>query len=314
MPAVAASRIAAFRRFNRFFTREVGALRKDFLGTSWSLGEMRILYEIAHGEAVTATDIGRILDLDAAYLSRVLRSFETKGLVVRTRSADDARQSHLKLSPKGRAAFTPADQRQADVVRQMLARLKLPDQQRLVSAMATIEKLLGREQPVDTRAYTLRDPRPGDFGWIVTMNAELYGGEYGWKGNFEGVCAQIVADYVNKYDPALERCWIAEIDGERVGCIMLVKDDPEAKKAGVSRIRLLAVDEKARGLGLGRRLVEECIRFSREKGYKRITLWTHQELTAARAIYAKAGFTLSGSETHDDWGRPAVSEFWDLDL
>jgi len=320
MPAAPASQIAAVRRFNRFYTREIGVLRKNFLETPWSLGEMRVLYEIAYGERPTASDIAQCLDLDAGYLSRVLQKFETQGLVSRTRSANDARQSHLKLTAKGKSTFGPADQRQIDKVSTMLARLKKPEQARLVEAMGAIEHLLGgdaatSEEPAPAKpAYALREPKPGDFGWIVERHAQLYGEEYGWGRSFEGLCAQIVADFVNKFDPKLERCWIAEFDGARVGCVMLVKDDPEAKKADVARIRLLLLDPKARGMGIGARLVEECIRFSKAKGYRRITLWTHQELTAARAIYAKAGFVKTGEETHDDWGKRATSEFWDLDL
>jgi ribosomal protein S18 acetylase RimI-like enzyme len=197
----------------------------------------------------------------------------------------------------------------------MLARLKRQDQARLVEAMATIETLLrdGREGG-PRQDCKLREPRPGDYGWIVARNAEIYAQEYGWGGPFEGVCAQIVADFVNRFDPKLERCWIAEIGGERVGCVMLVKDDHKAAKPDIARIRLLLLDPHARGMGLGRRLVDECIAFARARGYRRITLWTHKELSAARAIYAKAGFTKTGEETHNDWGTPATSEFWDMAL
>jgi DNA-binding MarR family transcriptional regulator/GNAT superfamily N-acetyltransferase len=311
MPA--ASHISAIRRFNRFYTREVGLLRKTFLDTPWSLGEMRVLWEIAHGDAPTASDIGKMLDLDAAYLSRLLARFEKEGLVSRTRSKADARQSRLKLTAKGRTAFDHADKQQAANTAAMLAKLRRQDQARLIEAMGSIESLLG-EQEAPLRSYGLRDPKPGDYGWIVARNAEIYAEEYGWLGPFEGVCAQIVADYIKHYDARLERCWIAEMAGERVGCVMLVKDDPRAKKADVARIRLLLLDPKARGMGLGVRLVEACIRFAREKGYLRVTLWTHKELTAARAIYARFGFTKTGEESHDDWGGKATSEFWDLEL
>jgi DNA-binding MarR family transcriptional regulator/GNAT superfamily N-acetyltransferase len=315
MSAASASRIAAVRRFNRFYTREVGLLRKTFLDTPWSLGEMRVLYEIAHGDAPTASDIGKALDLDAAYLSRLLSGLEKDGLITRTRSRSDARQSHLKLTAKGKTAFGAADRRQYGNTSAMLERLKAQDQTRLVEAMGTISALLGDpDAEVPRRSYTLRDPKPGDYGWIVARNAEIYSEEYGWAGPFEGVCAQIVADFVNNFDPKLERCWIADMDGERVGCVMLVRDDPKAKRADIARIRLLLLDPKARGIGLGARLVDECVRFSKAKGYKRLTLWTHKELTAARAIYAKAGFAKTGEETHDDWGRQATSEFWDLKL
>jgi DNA-binding MarR family transcriptional regulator/GNAT superfamily N-acetyltransferase len=314
MPAAPQSRIEAVRRFNRFYTREVGLLRKTFLDTPWSLGEMRVLFEIAQGENLTASDIGKALDLDAAYLSRLLAGFEKDGLISRVRSKDDGRQSHLKLTAKGRAAFSAADRKQAGNTAAMLGRLKTQDQARLVDAMSTIVGLLDGQAEARKPSVVLRDPKPGDYGWIVTRNAEIYADEYGWRRGFEGVCAKIVADFIAHFDPRLERCWIAEDGGKRIGCVLLARDDPKAKKADVARIRLLLLDPDARGMGLGRRLVEECIRFAKAKGYRRITLWTHQELTAARAIYAKAGFVKTGEETHDDWGRPAVSEYWDLEL
>jgi GNAT superfamily N-acetyltransferase len=195
----------------------------------------------------------------------------------------------------------------------MLARLSPAERVRLVGAMKTIEGLLG-EADEGVQGYVLRAPARGDFGWIVSRHAELYGEEYGWSGAFEGLCAQIVADFVNKLDANLERCWIAEMAGERVGCVMLVKDNSAARVAEVARIRLLLLDPRARGMGLGTRLVEACVQFAKAKGYRRVTLWTHQELTAARAIYAKVGFVKTCEERHEHWGRPAVSEFWDLDL
>lgn len=310
---ISEARISAVRRFNRFYTREVGLLRKTFLDTPWSLGEMRVLWEIAYGDNPTASDVARNLHLDAAYLSRLLRGFEQQGLVARTKSKTDARQSHLKLTARGKAQFSAADKRQIEVVRQMLARLGKPEQERLVGAMGAIERLLG-EPSEEKASYTLRGPRPGDFGWILQRNAEIYAEEYGWVGPFEGVCAKIVSDYLEHHDPEVERTWIAEVDGERVGCIMLVKDDPKARQADVSRIRLLVLEARARGLGIGKRLVDECVKFSREKGYRRITLWTHSELSAARGIYAKAGFVKTGEESHDDWGGKATSEFWDMEL
>lgn len=313
MPAVSQSQIVDVRRFNRLYTREVGLLRKNFLDTPWSLGEMRVLFEIANGRQVTAKDLAKALDLDAAYLSRLLQKFETDGLITRTRSKADARVSHLGLSAKGRKAFAAANARQVENTTELLARLKPADRARLVGAMGTIEALLG--EPLDRkRSYTLRDPEPGDLGWMVLRHAELYGEEYGWRGPFEGMCAGIVSDFVKNFDPKLEKCWIAEVNGERAGCVMLVKDDRHAKKADVARIRLLLLEPFARGMGLGRKLVQECVDFSRAKGYRRVTLWTHKELTAARTIYAKLGFVKTGEESHDDWHGKATSEFWDLDL
>ncbi|HKM87140.1 MAG TPA: helix-turn-helix domain-containing GNAT family N-acetyltransferase, partial [Xanthobacteraceae bacterium] len=283
-------RIAAVRRFNRFYTRQLGVLRKTYLDSPYSLGEARVLYEIASGRSPTASEIGRALDLDAGYLSRVLRNFEKRGLIQRHVSASDARQSHLTLSPRGRKAFAPLERRSQRDAGVTLGKLKPADQSRLVGAMATIESLIEPHSAAVAEPrgnYLLRGPKPGDFGWMVTRQAAFYAEAYGWVEPFEGVCAQIVADFVNKHDSKRERCWIAEIDGERVGSVMLAKDS-----AKIARIRLLYVEPKARGLGLGARLVDECIRFARRAGYKKITLWTHSVLTAARHIYEQAGFKL----------------------
>jgi DNA-binding MarR family transcriptional regulator/N-acetylglutamate synthase-like GNAT family acetyltransferase len=309
---VAEDRIAIVRRFNRFYTRQLGVLRKTYLDSPYSLGEARVLYEIANGEAPTASDIGRALDLDAGYLSRTLRNFEQRGLIERQASAGDARQSHLTLSARGRKSFAPLERRSQRDTAAMLARLKPTDEARLIAAMNTIETLLdgaAEHNPASERRYILRAPKPGDFGWIVKRHAELYGREYGWIAPFEGVCAQIVADFVNKFDRKRERCWIAEMNSENVGSIMLAKETES-----VARIRLLLVDPKARGLGLGQHLTDECIRFARRAGYKKMTLWTHSVLTAARHIYQKAGFKLMRTERHRSWGRPVVSEHWDLKL
>ncbi len=313
---IAQDRVAAVRRFNRFYTRQIGVLRKTFLDSPYSLGEARVLYEIARGNAPTASEIGRALDLDAGYLSRVLRNFEKRGLIRREASASDGRQSHLTLSPRGRKNYAPLERRSQRDIGAMLGRLKPEDQLRLMAAMNTIQTLLGgkpesaaAEAPAPDRRYLLRAPRPGDFGWIVKRHAELYAREYQWIEPFEGVCAQIVADFANKNDPKRERCWIAEMDGENVGCVFLVADS-----ATVARIRLLLVDPRARGLGLGARLADECIGFARNAGYKKITLWTHSVLTAARHIYQKAGFKLMRSEERVSWSQPVVSEHWDLEL
>lgn len=313
MSAPSQSQIASVRRFNRFYTREVGVLRKNFLDTPWSLAEMRVLFEIANGDDVTASDVGKALDLDAAYLSRMLQKFEKDGLVTRTRSEADARVSFLSLSAKGKKQFAAANERQVAQTTGMLAKLGAGQRQRLVSAMREIEALLG-EPGGRERRYVLRDPGPGDIGWMIERHGTLYGEEYGWRGPFEGMCAGIVSDFVKNFDPKLEKCWIAEVDGVRAGCVMLVKDDPKAKKADVARVRLLLLEPFARGMGLGRKLVEECVSFARAKGYRRVTLWTHKELTAARAIYDKLGFVKMGEESHDDWGGKATSEFWDLEL
>jgi len=311
--AAPSDRIAAARGFNRFYTRQIGVLRKTFLDSPYSLGEARVLYEIARGNgSTTATDVGRALDLDAGYLSRLLRNFEKRGLIRRTASASDARQSHLTLTQRGRKDFVPLERRSQEDIGAMLGRLSQHDQLRLIAAMDTIETLLGGKAevaPAPAESYRLRAPRPGDFGWIVKRHAELYAEEYGWTEPFEGVCAQIVADFANENDPKRERCWIADMDGVNVGCVFLVADSKE-----VARIRLLLVDPRARGLGLGTRLVGECIEFARNAGYKKITLWTHSVLTAARHIYQKSGFKLTSSEERVSFGKPVVSEYWDLRL
>jgi DNA-binding MarR family transcriptional regulator/N-acetylglutamate synthase-like GNAT family acetyltransferase len=298
MPAASPERVAAIRRFNRFYTRQIGALRKGYLDSPFSLAEARVLYELFTHPSLTASDIAGSLDLDPGYLSRVLAAFEKRGLISRTASKHDARQSHIKLTARGRRAFAPLEKRSQDHAAAMLKKLDAENQSRLVGAMTSIEALLGAPQP--KREYILRGPRHGDFGWIVSRHAELYAEEYDWVAPFEGLCAQIVADYVNNYDP----------EKERVGCVMLVKD----KEPGVARLRLLLVDPKARGLGLGTRLVDECIRFARAAGYTKMTLWTHSVLTAARAIYEKAGLTLTGSETRKSWSQDVVAEYWDLEL
>ena len=305
------ARIAAVRRFNRYYTRQIGVLRKRFLDSPHSLGEARVLHEIATKHAPTASDVSKSLDLDPGYLSRVLRNFEKHGLIRKRTSPQDGRQSHLTLTPRGKKTYVPLDARSQRDTASMLGKLAPADQTRLIAAMATIETLLGGEvgNPAPQRSYSLRAPRPGDFGWIVKRNAELYARDYGWLEPFEGVCAQIVADFVNKYDESRERGWIAEIDGENVGAVMLANDGD-----GVARLRLLLVEPKARGLGIGARLVEEAVRFARSASYRKITLWTHSVLIAARHIYQNAGFKLVRSEEHRSWRQPVVSEHWDLEL
>jgi DNA-binding MarR family transcriptional regulator/GNAT superfamily N-acetyltransferase len=305
-------RIATLRRFNRFYTRQIGVLRRTYLDSGYALGELRVLYEIAHGNTPTATQVARALDFDPGYLSRILHNFEKRGLITRRTSATDARQSHLALTAHGRRLFAPLERRTQRQAGAMLEKLSAAEQARLVAAMATIQSLIGgrlEAAPAEDRRYILRPPQPGDFGWMVGRHAELYAEEYGWIAPFEGVCAQIVADFANDNDPKRERCWIAEMNGENVGCVMLVKD-----KADVARIRLLLVDPKARGLGLGARLTDECVKFARRAGYKKITLWTHSVLTAARHVYQQAGFKLTGTQKHRSWSKPVVSEFWDLEL
>lgn len=300
--------VAAVRRFNRFYTQHLGVLRSGWLGSRFSLTEARVLYEIRQRDRATATGIGRDLGLDAGYLSRILRRFEKDGLIRKDVSPDDGRQSFLSITARGRKAFEPLERRTEEQVGAVLERLLAPEQDRLVAAMGAIERMVDAPSK-PSGEIVLREPRPGDLGWIVQRHAELYLQEYGWAEEFEGICAQIVADFAKNYDAERERCWIAEMDGRNVGCVFLVKDSDT-----VARLRLLLVDPAARGRGLGWRLTDECVRFARSKGYKRVTLWTHKVLTAARHIYGRAGFRLTSSEAKKSFGKNVVSEHWDLAL
>jgi len=300
--------VGAVRRFNRLYTRRIGVLQDGFLDTPYSLAECRVIYELAQRDKSTATEVAAALGLDHGYLSRILRGFSERGLVVRTASPTDRRQSLLSLTAKGRLAFGKLDQRSQDDVAAMLARLSATDQARVVAAMRTIEGLLA-EAPAADAPYILRPPRPGDMGWIVAQHGLVYGGEYGWDDRLEALTAEIVAAFVRDFDPKRERCWIAERDGENVGSVFIVKDSDE-----VARLRLLLVERKARGLGIGARLVDEAVRFSRDTGYRKVTLWTHSVLIAARRIYERAGFKLVASKTHQEFGKELTGETWDLQL
>ena len=301
-----AQRVAAVRRFNRFYTQKLGVLQRGWLDSPYSLTEARVLYEIRERKRATASDIARDLDLDAGYLSRILRRFHRLGLTCKDVSPDDGRQSFLSMTARGRRAFAPLETRTQRQVGALLNRLSVPEQDRLVSAMRTVETMIASE-PKASSAIMLRQPRPGDLGWVVARHAELYAREYGWGENFEGLCTQIVADFAQKLDPECERCWIAETDGQNVGSVFLVRETET-----VARLRLLLVDPVARGRGVGTRLTEECVRFARRCGYRSITLWTHQVLAAARHIYERAGFRLTSSEARRSIGCDVVSEHWDL--
>jgi len=302
------ARIAAARRFNRLYTREIGVLRKGYLGSPFSLAEARVLYEIGQRDGLTASDVARALDLDAGYLSRLLSAFEKRGLVSRTVSKTDARQSHLALTARGKKTFAPLERASQEIVGKMLGKLRAPDQQRLIAAMDTIEQLIGPPR-AGRQSYVLRPHRAGDMGWIVGRHGTVYGEEYGWDETIEALTAEICATFIRNFDPKRERCWIAERDGENVGCVFIVKEDDTT-----ARLRLLLVDKNARGLGIGARLVDECVRFSRQAGYRRITLWTHRVLGGARKLYINAGFKLTREWTHDDFGKTLVAETWDLEL
>jgi DNA-binding MarR family transcriptional regulator/predicted GNAT family acetyltransferase len=307
MAAPAHQHVAAVRAFNRFYTRHVGALGEHLLDSPYSLTEMRVLYELAHRDDLTATHLGQELGLDAGYLSRILRRFEGRGLLARTASPDDARRSLLRLTRRGRSEFTPYEERTQQDVGALLGRLSADRQRRVVGAMQTIQRALTTEPAPPS--YVLRSHQPGDVGWVILRHGELYAREWGYSPRFEAVVARIGADFIDHFDPARERCWIAEKDGERVGSVFLVKHT-----ATVAKLRMLIVDPQARGLGIGRRLVDECVRFARDAGYRKITLWTHSQLKAARAIYQKAGFRCVRRQANRSFGRKLVDETWDLRL
>ncbi len=306
-PAISDSRVEIVRRFNRFYTRQIGLLNEGLLDSPFSLTEVRALYELAHHEHPTAADLCKELGLDAGYASRILRSFEKHGLIEKKNSSLDARQSLLNMTRKGRRVFEPLDGRSDAQVSRMLSTLSPAKQGDLIHAMQTIESVLD-PQTKPASSYMLRQHRPGDMGWVVQRHGELYWPEYRYDERFEALVARIVADFVEKFDPARERCWIAERDGENVGSVFLVQ-----KSKTISKLRLLLVEPSARGLGIGGRLVSECVRFAREAGYKKMMLWTQSELAAARAIYQKAGFELVGKNRHQSWGRKdLVAETWRL--
>jgi DNA-binding MarR family transcriptional regulator/GNAT superfamily N-acetyltransferase len=301
-------RVAAVRHFNRFYTKRIGVLHEGLLQSPFPLTEARVLYELAEREGVTATELGRELGLDAGYLSRILRRFGERGLIRRTPSQADGRQHHLWLTERGRAAFAPLDQASRAEVGAMLAELSEAQQERLLEAMGTLERLLG-SRPLPERPYVLRRHRPGDMGWVVHRHGLLYAEEYGWDERFEAMVAGIVAQFVQHHDPRRERCWIADRDGERLGSVFLVKESEQ-----VAKLRLLLVEPEARGLGIGTRLVDECEAFAREAGYRRIRLWTNSVLHAARCIYERAGYRLVHEEPHHSFGHDLVGETWELHL
>ena len=373
--------VQAVRRFNRFYTRQIGVLQEHLLHSQFSLTEVRVLYEMAHRESVTAVELCRELGLDRGYLSRMLQSFEMQGWIKTAPSAADRRRILLSFTRKGRKIFTPLDRRSSQEVATMLDRLSYPQKKSLLAAMVEIEKVLSVpacETPVappsgaeatndhaplkprleavpfedtsahdltgkatsSTRAdgnravrpaiapagslpeqsppsaesrgpaYTLRQHRPGDMGWVVERHGDLYWKEYGYDERFEALVARIAADFIQNFDPNHERCWIAEKDGDRVGAIFLVK-----KSKAVAKLRLLLVEPTARGLGIGRRLVSECLNFARQAGYQKILLWTQSELHAARHLYEQAGFRRIEQKAHQSWGRrDLVAETWQLKL
>lgn len=301
-------RVDQFRRFNRFFTQRIGVLAENFLRTPFTLAEGRVLFELASREATSPGDIAAALDLDPGYLSRILRRFERQGFVQRMTSSIDGRRAVLTLTDTGRDAFAPLNERSHDDIAALLAPLPADRQGAVLNAMDLIAEALAPDT-LAAADIVLREPELGDYGWVIERHGVLYGAEYGFNTHMEGCAAEIIAAYVANYQPKRDRCWIAERNGTRCGCVFVVHDD-----ATTARLRLLLTEPSARGSGLGRRLVRACLTFAREAGYDKMVLWTHSNLTAARAIYASEGFVLIASEPNDLFGPHLTSETWELDL
>jgi DNA-binding MarR family transcriptional regulator/GNAT superfamily N-acetyltransferase len=300
--------VEAVRRFSRFYTKQIGLLLEKILHSPFSLAEARVIYELAHHEKTTATELSNELGLDRGYLSRNLRDFKRRGLIDKGRSEADGRQKFLCLSENGQAAFAGINTRFRREIEAKLSNLSPADQTRLVQAMQTVEGLLGA-QPERKVPYILRTHQPGDMGWVVYRHGILYAEEYAWDEQFEALVAEIVTRFIRNYDPKRERCWIAEKAGDNVGSVFVVKQTDATAK-----LRLLLVEPKARGLGIGIRLVNKCIKFAQQVGYREITLWANGILTAARHIYQQAGFRLVNEQPHKSFGQDLVAETWELSL
>jgi len=313
---VAPERIAALRAFNRFYTRRIGVLQERLVRTEFTLAESRLLWEFAHHETRTATELAHELNLDAGYLSRLLRRLKERGLIKSIRATDDARQLRLSLSAAGRKAFAPLDARSQQDIAALLDALPEAGQQRLLQSLHEVEQLLGETPPPKT-PLLLRAHRPGDIGWVISRHGALYAQEYGWTIEFEAHVARIASRFVEQFDPAREACWIAERGGTNLGCVFLVQARDEISQQpepGVAQLRMLLVEPAARGLGLGAGLVRECERFARQAGYKTLRLWTNSILLAARGIYQQAGYRLVASEPHHSYGHDLIGETWELEL
>ena len=306
-PAGDDAAVAAVRGFNRFYTNVIGLLRGKYLDTPYSLTEARLLFELAQRDTSEVTDLRRMVDIDPGYLSRILARFESDGVIARQRSAADGRRQVIQLTGSGRDAVAGLDARSAEQIRDLLAGLGDDDRRRLLDAMRAITETLTESPP--PRGYLLRAPRPGDMGWVVQRNGAVYAEEFGWDASYEALVARIVADYVENRDPDAEAAWIAEVDGVPAGCVFCVRED-----ATTARLRLLLVEPWARGLGIGGRLVGEVLRFARQAGYARITLWTNDVLADARRIYQRAGFTLDDESRHHRFGKDLVGQNWSRDL
>jgi len=303
------SRIDELRKFNRFFTRKIGVLREGLLHSEYSLTDVRVLFELAHSENATASKLSRELGLDAGYLSRTLSKFEQQGLTERVRAEHDARQLIVRLTEKGKEVFGVLDQRSREEVAELLDDLNEEEQVKLLKAMQSIQSILEKKSFKFSEAFFIRMHQPGDMGWVTHRHGVLYYEEYGWDERFEALVAQITVDFINNYNPKKERCFIAEMNGEIVGSVFIVQSSET-----VAKLRLLLVEPSARGMGLGNKLVQECINFAKRAGYKKMILWTNSILVEARHIYEKAGFNIVATEKHQSFGHDLVGETWELNF
>lgn len=299
-------RVQALRKFNRFYTIQIGLLNQGLLKTAFSLTQSRILFELAHRKQLTASDLIRGLGVDPGYLSRIIGVFEKQGLVKRGRSNADSRQRPLTLTAKGKKTFSVLDERSSEEARKLLSKLSNENQQSLLQAMQTIHEILEPESKQEP-AYLLRSHEPGDIGWIIHRHGALYAEEYNWDETFEALVGEILVNFAKQHNPKKEKLWIAEMNGERIGSVMVVNAGNQ-----VAQLRLLLLEPKARGKGLGKRLVHECVQFARKKGYRKIKLWTQSNLLEARHLYTRAGFELVKQKPHHSFGHDLVSEVWEL--
>jgi DNA-binding MarR family transcriptional regulator/GNAT superfamily N-acetyltransferase len=302
-------KIEAVRRFNRLYTKRIGLLNQGLLKSKFPLTQVRILFELAQLEQATAKDLIRELDIEAGYLSRILSAFEKNNLLLRLPSKSDNRQHLLKLTSKGKKALSVLNARANQEVAALLQSLSPEAQDRLLSAMQSLENILGIRRGITLTPYLLRSHVPGDIGWIIHRHGVLYSQEYGFDETFEALVAEILARFIQRHDPKREHLWIAEQDGERIGSVMIVDAGEE-----VAQLRLLLVEPKARGKGIGKRLIDECIGFSKRNGYKKLKLWTQSILAEARHLYAKAGFTIVEKKPNKSFGHDLTSEIWELPL
>lgn len=302
-----ASRIEKIRRFNRFYTKHIGALNEGLLKSDFGLTEARIIYELAWSEPLTAAALTQTLGLDGGYVSRILQRFEKMGLLERTQSSEDARAKSLTLTHRGRAEFARLNEASKSEVAALLSTISDTDQEQLVDAMDTVTSLLGGR--IEVTDFILRPPVPGDMGWVIQRHGQVYAREYGWNQEFEGLVAEIVSRFVRDFKPGREHCWIVEREGQNVGSVFLIE-----KTEAIAQLRLLLVEEAGRGLGIGTRLVQECSAFARKAGYQKLTLWTNDILHSARRIYQREGYRLVSEENHVSFGHDLVGQEWELEL